>query len=92
MGDTGLGTKVGTWRLNVRSTPESGLSHLACKVLSIGDGILLAALCRTQAGALSDQSVDQSESRGDLREFCVNELCIVMHCSADWATGAPVTY
>ena len=27
-----------------------------------------------------------------VREFCVNELCIVMHCSANQATGAPVTY
>ena len=39
--------------------------------------------CRTQAHALSDESVDQGEGRGDLREFCVIESCIVMHCSAD---------
>ena len=27
-----------------------------------------------------------------LREFCVIESCIVMHCGADWATGAPQTF
>ncbi len=27
-----------------------------------------------------------------VREFCVNELCIVMHGAANQATGAPVTY
>ncbi len=26
-----------------------------------------------------------------MREFCVNELCIVLHRTANWATGAPVT-
>jgi hypothetical protein len=26
-----------------------------------------------------------------LREFCVNQLCIVLHCTANWATDAPVT-
>ncbi len=61
---------------------ESRLSSLACKVLSIGDSILFAVLCRTQAGASSDQSVESSEGRGDLREFCVFESCIVMHCGA----------
>ncbi len=43
------------------------------RVLSIGDSILFAVLCRTQAGASSDQSVESSEGRGDLREFCVFE-------------------
>ena len=27
-----------------------------------------------------------------LREICVNELCAVLHCDADWATDAPVTH
>ncbi len=59
----------------------AGVTRL--RALSIGDGILSAAVCRTQAGASSDQPVDQSETRGDLREFCVIESCIVKHCGAD---------
>ena len=27
-----------------------------------------------------------------LREFCVIEFCIVMHCGANLATGAPQTF
>ncbi len=27
-----------------------------------------------------------------LREFCVNESCMVVLCSAFWATGTPVSY
>ena len=26
-----------------------------------------------------------------VREYCVTESCIVMHCDANWATGAPLT-
>jgi len=28
---------------------------------------------------------------GFQRELCVNQLCIVVHCHAGWATDAPVT-
>ena len=27
-----------------------------------------------------------------LREFCGIQLCIVLHCCANWATGIPVIY
>ena len=30
--------------------------------------------------------------RHRVREFCVIEFCIVMHCGADRATGAPQTF
>ncbi len=44
-------------------------------------------------GSVSCMACKQTEFELRLvREFCVTELCIVMHCSANWATDAPVTY
>ncbi len=31
------------------------------------------------------------EENFHVREFCVSELCIVMHCDVNWATDALVT-
>ena len=40
----------------------------------------------------SDKSVGQSDTRGELREFCVIESCTVVRGSAIHATGAPENF
>ncbi len=53
-----------------------------------------------KTNSFTDMQSDDSEigtwfvisSLTSLRDFCVNELCIVMHSDANQATGAPLTH
>ena len=68
-----------------KALPERPATMIAANTTPIG---LLAMTVGVAPAVLrqvlsSDKSVDQSETRGDLREFCVIESCIVMHSGAN---------